>query len=273
MGQPSASQGAHVEIADVTKTFAKPTGEELVVLDRVSLEIRPGHFMALIGPSGCGKTTLLRLVSRLEPASAGEIRVYRAEPGGDDEERVGYVFQRPALLPWKTVRQNVLFGAQLAAGRDATEGRAARKDRADMLLELMGLGQFGDFYPRNISGGMQQRTNLARALIVNPGVLLLDEPFSALDAMTRERLQREVAVVLHKVKATVLHVTHDIQEAVYLADEVAIMGVNPGRIEQIVPVDIPRPRDEKFQLSTDLIDRARDIWQVLQEQQDSSGQG
>lgn len=259
------SRGATVDIAHVSKTFPDPSGTELKVLDDVSIRVEPGEFVALVGPSGCGKTTLLRMVEGLESVETGSIDVTRptgaSTHGG--AERLGFVFQRPALLPWRTVEQNVRFGLSLRSGRQAITSATRRAEQVEDLLRMTGLTEFRRYYPTQISGGMQQRVNLARALAINPSVLLLDEPFSALDSMTRDRLQREVSDVLFGFNTTVVLVTHDIREAVFLADRIIVLSANPGRIREVVEVDQPRPRDLEFQLSTELVELTRYIWDSL----------
>ena len=207
---------------------------DLEVLREIDLAVEPGEFIALVGPSGCGKTTLLRIVAGLEPASAGDVlldgRAVR-EPGGDR----GFVFQSDNLLPWRTVFANAIIGPEVAGRAGAVE-----KTRTRDLLRLVGLEGFEHFYPRQLSGGMRQRVNLARALAIDPEILLMDEPFSALDAQTREIMQTELMRIWEEGRKTVLFVTHQIDEAVFLADRVLVLGRRPGRIRETVTIALPR---------------------------------
>lgn len=244
-------------IEGVGKQFdpAKPA-----VLEDVSVSVQAGEFLAIIGPSGCGKTTLLRIIQGLDTATSGQVSLPTAS---GKSPRLSYVFQRSSLLPWYTVRKNVAFGLSLRSGRDVYDSKTARDRAVDDLLELTGLSQYADYLPNQISGGMQQRANVARALAVRPDVLLLDEPFSALDALTRERLQIDVASILSSIKTTAVLVTHDIRESVFMADRVAIMSAHPGTVKQIVAIAEPRPRTEEFQHSPELAQIERSIWGCL----------
>ena len=238
----------------VSKTF-DPTNP--AVLDEVSLRVGAGEFVAIVGPSGCGKTTLLRIIQGLETATAGVVSL-PTESG--KAPRLSYVFQRSSLLPWYSVRKNVAFGLTLRSGRDIYDSKAARDHAVDELLELTGLSRYADYLPNQISGGMQQRANVARALAVRPDVLLLDEPFSALDALTRERLQIDVTSILSSIGTTAVLVTHDIRESVFMADRVAVMSAHPGTVKEIVEISEPRPRTEEFQHSPELAEIERSIW-------------
>ncbi|GHG60864.1 nitrate ABC transporter ATP-binding protein [Sinomonas cellulolyticus] len=230
------------------------------VLENVSLTVEHGEFVAIVGPSGCGKTTLLRIIQGLEAATSGAVTT-RSRTG--EAPRMSYVFQRASLLPWYTVRDNVAFGVTLRAGNGIYGSKRERDNAVADLLALTGLTKYADFYPDQISGGMQQRVNVARALAVRPDVLLLDEPLSALDALTRERLQIDVARILEQVGTTGILVTHDIREAVFLSDRIAVMAAHPGRTRAIVDVDFPRPRTPEFQHSTELAQLERGIWEML----------
>lgn len=252
----SAATGHALKVQDVVKSF----GTDSLVLDQVSLAVDRGEFVAIVGPSGCGKTTLLRIIQGLEAATAGQVTTSATE---GRKARMSYVFQRASLLPWFTVRENVAFGLKLKAGRNIYGDAASRDKAVDDLLDLTKLTKYGDYYPSQISGGMQQRVNVARALAVKPDVLLLDEPFSALDAMTRERLQIDVSNILGQLGATGVLVTHDIREAVFLSDRIAVMTANPGQIKEIVTVDFERPRREELQHSPELAVLERKIWHML----------
>jgi NitT/TauT family transport system ATP-binding protein len=221
----------------VSKRFVTRAGDDVAALEDVTLEIRPNEFVCLVGPSGCGKSTLLRLVAGLLPPSAGTVTI-GTSPVTEPRADTGIVFQAPTLLPWATVLDNVLFPVDMMGKLDA----AARR-RAQALLELVGLTGFEGKYPRELSGGMQQRAGICRALVHDPDILLMDEPFGALDALTREELTMEVLRIWREQPKTILFVTHSIPEAVLLADRVVVMSARPGRIAEIIEVGLPRPRD------------------------------
>lgn len=226
-----------VNIRGVSRKFVKDEVSGTLALDNVSLDIEDKEFVCFIGPSGCGKTTLLRIVSGLDFPDAGEVFV--------DNERIlspgpkrGMVFQEYSLFPWKSVMDNIIFGPQMRGikKKDAIE-------EAQKYLELVGLEQFRDSYPHELSGGMKQRVAIARALANEPEVLLMDEPFGALDAQTRNTLQHELLSIWQKKNITILFVTHSVDEAVFLADRIVIMTARPGKIKEVIKVDIPRLRD------------------------------
>lgn len=208
------------------------------VLDGVSLNIRDGEFVCLIGPSGCGKSTLLSLVAGYAKSTRGTISVDGHTVEGPSPERV-MVFQAPSLFPWYSVRRNIAFGMTLQANRGRYPNAPAR---VDDLLQLVGLQGFADHYPFELSGGMRQRVEIARALAVDPAILLMDEPFGALDALTRLALQREMLRIWESTRKTILFVTHDIMEAVMLADRVVVFSPRPARIKEVVSIDLARPR-------------------------------
>jgi ABC-type nitrate/sulfonate/bicarbonate transport system ATPase subunit len=246
-----------VEITEVCKSF----GGAAEVLGGISLTVRRGEMLSIVGPSGCGKTTLLRIVQGLETPSAGSVLVDGGHPRAAE---IGFVFQQPLLFPWWTVQRNVEFGLRLKV-RSGNGGGQAPAGRASRLIDLVGLGDFADYLPTAISGGMQQRANLARALAIDPAVLLLDEPFSAVDALTRERLQLVFDDLLARLSTTAILVTHDIREAAFLGTRVAVMGSAPGRITNVVDVEVPRPRGDDFQHSAELDEIARRIHHRLRE--------
>lgn len=224
-----------IEIRDLAKTFPVEEGE-ITALAAVSLAIERGEFVSLVGPSGCGKSSLLRILAGLSRATAGAAVI-----DGDEvhmpRDEVGIVFQRPVLLPWRRVIDNVLLPVDVARA-----SRADYAERAASLLQLVGLAGFEKRYPAQLSGGMQQRVAICRALIRRPSILLMDEPFGALDAITREEMGVEILRIWNEVGATVLFITHSIPEAVFLSDRVAVMSQRPGRIIEMVPVALPRPR-------------------------------
>ena len=236
------SRAGGVRIREVGKVYP---GEEGPVraLSNVNVAVEPGEFVCLVGPSGCGKTTLFRIVAGLEDATEGEVLI-GDEPVRGPTPNMGIVFQEYHLFPWRTVRGNVAFGLERTGVSDAE-----RRERVDHLIELVGLEGFGDSYPKSLSGGMKQRVALARALAVDPELLLMDEPFAAVDAQTREMLQRELLDIWDRTGKTVLFVTHDVEEAVTLADRIVVMGTGVESIEEVVEVEVPRPRsrtDEGF---------------------------
>lgn len=221
----------------ICKTFVDPAGGEAVeALRDVSLRVAEHEFVAVIGPSGCGKSTFLRVVAGLDRPTSGEIRVAGRPVRGPGADR-GMVFQDYALFPWKTTQANVEFGLRLKGVPRAERARIARR-----FIDLVGLTGFEGKYPHQLSGGMRQRAAVARALTNNPAVLLMDEPFAAVDAMTRQRLQEELAAITASERTTVLFVTHAIDEAVFLADRVAVLSGRPGRLVAEIPIEIERPR-------------------------------
>ena len=224
-----------IVVSHVSKEYVSK-GNKLKAVDDVSLNIRDSEFICIVGPSGCGKSTLLRMIAGLEPISSGEIRLGDRPVTGPSPE-IGFVFQEYTLFPWRTVEKNVEFGLELKKLQPAERGKIAGK-----YIDMVGLEKFRDSYPHQLSGGMRQRTAIARTLAVSPEVLLMDEPFGALDAQTRNILQEQLLDIWHKEKKKVLFVTHNVDEAVFLADRVVLMTARPGRIKEIVDIDIPRPR-------------------------------
>lgn len=222
-------------INNLNKTF-QIAGKPVDVLQDINLTVEPGEFISIIGPSGCGKSTLLRLVVGLERGFSGEIRLGEDWIEGPGLNR-GMVFQEARLYPWLTVEENVLFGL----GKE--ENKQDKQRIVQEHLELVGLAGFAKAYPHQLSGGMQQRVSIARALVNRPQVLLLDEPFGALDAMTRITMQQEIIRIWGAEKTTILLVTHDIDEAIFLGDRVVVMSKLPATTKSIIPVDLPRPRD------------------------------
>jgi ABC-type nitrate/sulfonate/bicarbonate transport system ATPase subunit len=226
---------AAIEVVDVSRSFSL-AGRLLVALRDVRIHVPSGSIACVVGPNGSGKSTLLRLVAGLLPPDTGELRVGGTRADGPDP-RIGLVFQEPRLLPWRDVVGNVAFPLELAG-----VGRSERRDRAARAIELVGLAGFEQARPAQLSGGMRQRAAVARALVGEPSVLLLDEPFSALDALTRERLDLELLRLWERTGMTMLVVTHDISEAVFLGDRVLVLSPRPGRVVADVPVTLPRPR-------------------------------
>ena len=221
-----AASAARVRVADVAKHYEGTEGP-IRALEGVSFDVSDGEFVCLVGPSGCGKTTLFRIIAGLESATAGEVFLNDERVEGPTPD-MGVVFQEYHLFTWRTVRGNV--------------GGEKRQQRVDRLVELVGLEGFGDSYPKELSGGMKQRVAIARALAVDPDLLLMDEPFGAVDAQTREMLQSELLEIWRETGKTVLFVTHDVEEAVKLADRIVVMAKEPGRVREVIDVDLPRPR-------------------------------
>jgi NitT/TauT family transport system ATP-binding protein len=217
------------------KSFGPP-GHEHVVFDDISLDIHRREFVTIIGPSGCGKSTFIRIAAGLDEATAGEILLDGQPIHGPGPDR-GMVFQGYTLFPWRTVKQNVMFGLEMQ-GKDRTTSEA----EARQWLEMVGLSRFEDSYPHELSGGMKQRVAIARALANNPSVLIMDEPFGALDALTRCKMQTYLLQIWKKVNVTILFITHDLEEAIYLSDRILVLGVNPGGTRELIENPVPRPR-------------------------------
>lgn len=234
--EPQLDKSMLLNLRDISVSYPSRRGPVLA-LDKLDLVVQPSSFVSVLGPSGCGKSTLVRLVSGLQKPTTGSVEFDGVSASGARDD-VGVAFQQAALLPWKTALQNVLLPIRLA-------GKAARPalDRARSLLDLVGLSGFHDRYPHELSGGMQQRVSLARSLIRDPSILVMDEPFSALDAMTRENMMIELQRIWLDTRPSVLFITHSIQEAVFLSDRVVVMSGRPGKIIADVQVDLPRPRD------------------------------
>ena len=224
-----------IRLTGVSRSFAGRSGT-VEALRNIDLDVAEGEFVAVLGRSGCGKSTMLRLIAGLLPVSAGEVRV-SGERVTKPRRDIAMMFQRPALLPWRSVLDNVLLPVQIFGWR-----KAAHRERAHELLTMTGLTGFEKRMPHELSGGMQQRVALCRSLIANPRVMLMDEPFSALDALTREELAGELQRVHMEHGATIVFVTHSIDEAVLLADRVVVLSPRPGRIREIIDIKIPRPR-------------------------------
>lgn len=227
----------HVVVNGVTKQFGADHGQ-VTALEDVSLTLGRGQLASIIGPSGCGKSTLLRLVADILPPTSGEISVGGLPPRRlREEQRTGFVFQDPTLLPWRSILDNIRLPLQVARGR----GRPGHYSPED-LLELVGLQDFGGARPHELSGGMRQRAGIARALVQSPEVLLMDEPFGALDEITRQRMNIELLRIWAESEVTALLVTHSISEAVLMSDRIVVMTARPGRVGEIIDVDLPRPR-------------------------------
>jgi NitT/TauT family transport system ATP-binding protein len=250
--------GFAVQASGVAVQYERARGQgTLTAIEDFDLEIRPGEFLTMVGPSGCGKSTFLSVVAGLIPAAAGEVRVFGAPVRGPGIDRA-VVFQDYALLPWRTVDANVRFGLEMQRRVDKrTPAKIAH------YIELVGLSGFESAYPRELSGGMRQRVGLARALVTEPRILLMDEPFAAVDAMTRELMQDELSRIVEETGQAVLFITHSVDEAITLGDRIAVVSHRPGRIKEIIPVGIPKPRDRKIR-HLDKYTRIRDrVWDLL----------
>lgn len=233
---PSGKKVTELALKDVSVAYKSRRGPVLA-LEQFNLQVQPSSFVSVLGPSGCGKSTLVKLVSGLLRPTTGTIE-FDGVPASGARDDVGVAFQQAALLPWKTAMENVLLPLRLA-GQPVGPAMA----RAEALFELIGLSAFRDRYPFELSGGMQQRVAVARSLIRDPSILVMDEPFAALDAMTRENMMVELQRIWQETRPSVLFITHSIQEAVFLSDRVVVMSGRPGRIIEDVAIDLPRPRD------------------------------
>jgi len=243
-----------LSVSRLSKAFG-----DLEVLRNIELTVARGEFISVVGPSGCGKTTFLRIVGGLERADRGDVLLDGRTVAGPGTDR-GFVFQNDNLLPWRSVLANAVIGPEVAG----TAGPDARK-RTLHLLKLVGLEGFEDYYPRQLSGGMRQRVNLARALAIDPEILLMDEPFSALDAQTREIMQTELLRIWDEGRKTVLFVTHQIDEAVFLSDRVLVFARRPGRLQEDIRIPLPRPRDLAIKRTPEFVALVDHIWRLIED--------
>lgn len=248
-----------LKIDNVRRVFNTRNGE-MIALNGVSLDIMENEFICVVGPSGCGKSTLLNIIAGLLEPTSGAVYCDGKEVTGTGTER-GVVFQQYALFPWMTVKKNVMFGLNLKG----IKGKEA-EDIAMKYIKMVQLEDFANHYPKELSGGMKQRVAIARAYAVNPSVLLMDEPFGALDAQTRTQLQTELLETWEKERKTCFFITHDVDEAIILAQKVIIMSARPGRIKEVVEVDIPYPRNQETKMTAEFLDLKNYIWsKVYQE--------
>ena len=255
----TASDTVRVRIDNVRKVFNTRNGE-MVALNGVSLDIHDNEFICVVGPSGCGKSTLLNIIAGLSEPTSGKVYCDGKEVTGTGTER-GVVFQQYALFPWLTVKKNVMFALEMRG----VKGKAAEEE-AMKYLEMVDLAKFADHYPKELSGGMKQRVAIARAYAAEPEVLLMDEPFGALDAQTRTQLQTELLETWEKKRKTCFFITHDVEEAIILAQRVIIMSARPGRIKDIVDIDIPYPLTQETKMTPHFMELKNHIWsQVYQE--------
>ncbi|MFB5675839.1 ABC transporter ATP-binding protein [Paenibacillus terreus] len=226
-----------IELRHITKEYENIDEEQTYALQDINLTVRDGEFVCVLGPSGCGKSTLLEITAGLLSQTSGEVLLDEVPQSGTSRE-IGVVFQDSALFPWRSIRRNIEFGLEIAG-----VSRDDRRDRVQKTIELVGLAGFEDKYPHQLSGGMRQRAGLARTLVADPRVILMDEPFSAVDHLTRLTLQDEMIRIWQKEKKTIFFITHDVSEAVYLATRIVLLSPRPGRIQQIFEVPFERPRN------------------------------
>ena len=253
-GADADPAGFAVDLRGVVKAY----DNGVVALGPIDLDVRRGEFVSLLGPSGCGKSTALRLIAGLSAPTAGTVRVVRPAATENGRHPIGFVFQEPTLMPWATVRENVRLPMKLAhvSSPDA-------KARVDEALASVGLVEFADSYPRELSGGMKMRVSLARALVTDPDILLMDEPFAALDEITRFRLNNDLLTLWRNLRKTVIFVTHSVFESVYLSQRVLVMTSRPGRIAAEIGIEAPEPRGEEFRTSADYAGYCRRVSEAL----------
>ncbi len=244
-----------IVIENVGKTFTSAKKEQVTALEDINFSINEKEFVVLVGPSGCGKSTLLNIVGGLLSPSSGSVYF---EGMMDKEPNLAIVFQEIALFPWRTVYQNVIYGLE-----EKKVSKQELKEKADFYIDMVGLTEFKDAYPKQLSGGMKQRVGIGRALAVEPDLLLMDEPFSALDAQTRTLMQEELLTIWNRTQLSTLYVTHNIQEAVYLADRVIVLSRHPGRIKRIIDIDLPKMGRGEEQYREKFERYADEIWQLI----------
>lgn len=263
--QAASTGGERVEISHVSKTFKLPGGRPFVALSDISIDVSPGELLSLVGPSGCGKSTLLRAICGLVPLESGTIRIGTRTPELlTADHRLGVAFQDHALLPWLSVFENVALPYRLA-------GLPIDRERVDSLVRLVGLTEFARARPKQLSGGMRQRVSIARAIAMRPVVLLLDEPFGALDLVTRRTLNLEMQRIWAELGTTTILVTHSVDEAVQIGDRVVVMSARPGRIHAEFAIDLPRPRDRELTTSADFLEIVRTVSIALDDATGASG--
>lgn len=260
--------GATLVLSGIRKTYDDVArGRSVEALSEVNLTVEPGEFISILGPSGCGKSTLLHIAGGFERATSGQVLVDGVEVRAPGRDR-GMVFQTATLFPWKTIAANVAWPLRVQG-----VSRSASRRRALELVHLVGLGDFYDAYPAELSGGMRQRASIARTLAMEPRVLLMDEPFGALDALTRELMQEELLRLTQEASLTVVFITHDISEAVFLGDRVVVMSRRPGRIVSVDTIDLPRPRHADVKGSPKMAEYHSRYWQMLRGEQNDAAAG
>ena len=251
---------AHVSIRDVEIVYKNTHGKDFVAITNIHFDVEQGEFITIVGPSGCGKSTLLSAINGLLTPARGEIAIAGKTVKGPSQDRA-MVFQEFALMPWRTIAENVWFGLELRG-----EKKEVLQKAADKYLKLVGLKNFSNHYPHQLSGGMRQRVGIARALAINPDILLMDEPFGALDAQTREIMQSELLKIWEQDRKTVFFVTHGIDEAIYLADRIVVMSARPGRIKEIIKVNLPRPRGLDVKETSEFAWLRHHLWELLHDE-------
>jgi NitT/TauT family transport system ATP-binding protein len=251
---------AYIQGRNVNLTFRPPNRGPVRALHNFDIDIREGEFLSIVGPSGCGKSTFLNVLLGLIQPDSGDVRMQGAPIAGPSTNRA-MVFQEFGLLPWRTVKANIELGLELKG-----LGSAERARVSGPLIEMVGLAGFDGHFPHELSGGMKQRVGLARALATDPDVLLMDEPFAALDAQTRDLMQVELLRIWQQAKKTVLFVTHQIDEAIYLSDRVMVMTKRPGRAKKIFPIELPRPRDYEMRVTPEFNELKLEIWNELKDE-------
>jgi NitT/TauT family transport system ATP-binding protein len=258
--------GAIVSYNGVGKVYYG-SEESVVALDDITFDIGEGEFVSIVGPSGCGKSTLLHLTTGIRDPTDGAVEIMGRNVQSPDHKKhdVGLVFQDSVLLEWRTVLKNVMLPIEILSGNGQLDGsKSEYRERARELLQLVGLEGFEDAYPTELSGGMQQRASICRSLVYDPPVLLMDEPFGALDALTRQELNTELLRIWSETDKTILFVTHNLEEAVYLSDRVVVLSGRPGQIKDVVNVDLPRPRDESIRTDDEYHDTVEELMQYFQ---------
>ncbi|GCF14396.1 ABC transporter ATP-binding protein [Haloarcula mannanilytica] len=240
--------------------------ESVVALQDIDLDVERGEFVSVVGPSGCGKTTLLHMAAGILEPTDGSVQINGVDVQSSQHERkeVGLVFQHPVALEWRTVRKNIMLPVQILKENGAIDKDMSHyEDRADELLSLVGLEGFGDAYPNELSGGMQQRVTISQSLIYNPSVLLMDEPFGSLDAMTKDELNLELLRIWRETEKTILFITHDLDEAVFLSDRVVVLSPRPGEVADVIDIDLDRPRGEDTRGSTRFVELSAELHQYF----------
>lgn len=266
----AAAPDPKISFSGVHKVYGTgPTEETVPALEDVNLDIDPGEFVSVVGPSGCGKTTLLHLAAGILEPTEGTVEIDDQDVTSHDHDRseVGLVFQHPVALQWRTVEKNVLLPVQILKKNGAlSESMDYYRDRTDELLSLVGLEGFEDAYPNELSGGMQQRVTITQALIYDPSVMLMDEPFGSLDAMTKDELDLELLRIWDETEKTVLFITHDLNEAVFLSDRVIVLSTRPGQVVDDIEIDLPRPRTEDTRGSDRFIEQTAEVYDHFKHQ-------
>ncbi len=256
---------AYIEAKGINLTFTPPNRMPVTALQNFNVTVEEGEFVSIVGPSGCGKSTFLNVLLGLIPPDGGEMAINGKKIEGPGHDRA-MVFQEFGLLPWRTVMNNIELGLELQGAPKQDRRRVCQK-----FIEMVGLSGFENHYPHELSGGMKQRVGIARALASDPEVLLMDEPFAALDAQTRDIMQAELLRIWHEAKKTVLFVTHQIEEAVYLSDRVIVMTKRPGKMKKIVPIPLPRPRDYEMRVTPEFNELKLALWNELKDELSPGG--